>query len=169
LDKLLDHVDTFSEPSLEDPSRERFDQIECNLDCDEFLKQTVMLTEPSLEDPLEESFAQFRFDLDLDMIYEQAKALLDPIPEMQTENGEEEMEEQIEPPSILNWFIDKEVNTETHSLITIHLETHQASSFQCLEKPSYVQIFKVSCIEKCKYRNMYIKKIFRSKLLGYIR
>ena len=34
LDKLLDHADTFSEPSFEDPSGECFDQIECDLDLD---------------------------------------------------------------------------------------------------------------------------------------
>jgi hypothetical protein len=169
LDKLLDHADSFSGPSLEDPSGKCFDQIECNLDCDEFLKQAVMLIEPSLKDPLEESFAQFEFDLDLDMIHEKVKVLLDPTPEMRTENGKEEMEEQIEPPPILDWSNDKKVNIETHSLITIPLETHQASSFQCLEEPSYVEIFKVSCTERCKYRNRYTKKIFRSKLLGYIR
>jgi hypothetical protein len=119
-----------------------------------------MLTEPSLEDPLKESFAQFEFDLDLDMIYEQAKALLDLIPEMRTENGEEEMEEQIEPPPILNWSNNKEVSTEAQSLITISLETHQASSFQCLEEPSYVKIFKVSRTERCKYRNRHTSKFF---------
>jgi hypothetical protein len=168
LDKLLDHADTFSEPSLKDPSGEHFDQIKCNLDCDEFLKQAVMHTEPSLEDPLEESFAQFEFDLDLDMIHEKAKALLDRTLEMRTENGEEEMEEQIEPSPILDWSNDKDVSTKAHSLITIPFETHQTSSFQCLEEPSYVEIFKVSCTERCKYRNRYTKKIFRRKLLGYI-
>jgi hypothetical protein len=172
LDKLLDHADTFCEPSLEDPSGECFDQIECNLDFDEFLKQAVMHREPSLEDPLEESFAKFEFDLDLDMIHEQDKALLDPTPKMWTENGEEENQEQIEPPPILNWSNDKEVSTEAHSFITIPLETQhepQALSFQCLEKPSYVEIFKVSCTVRCKYRNRYTKNFFRSKLLGYIR
>jgi hypothetical protein len=100
-----------------------------------------MFREPSLEDPLEESFAQFEFDLDLDMIHEQAKALLDPTPEMQTKNGDEESQEQIEPPPISNWSNDKEVSTEAHSFLTIPLETQhesQASSFQCLEEPSYV-------------------------------
>jgi hypothetical protein len=100
--------------------------------------------EPSLEDPLEKSFAQFEFDLDIDMIHEQAKALLDPTPEMQTENGEEEMEEQIEPPPILNWSNDKDVSIEAHSFVTILLETFhspQVSSYQCLEEPSYVEIF----------------------------
>jgi hypothetical protein len=122
--------------------------------------------EPSLEDPLEKSFAQFEFDLDIDMIHEQAKALLDPTPEMRTENGEEEMEEQIEPQPILNWSNDKEVSTEVHSLITIPLETlhvPQASFFQCLEEPYYVEIFKVSRTDRCKYRNRHTKKIFRSK------
>jgi hypothetical protein len=172
LDKLLDHVDTFSEPSLEDLSGECFDQIEYDMDLDKVLKQAVMFREPSLEDPLEESFAQFEFDLDLDMIHEQAKALLDPIPKMWTANGEEENQEQIEPPPILNWSNDKEVSTEAHSFITIPLEIQhepQASSFQCLKQPSYVEIFKVSRTERCKYRNRHAKKIFRSKQLGYIR
>jgi hypothetical protein len=168
LDKLLDHADTFSEPSLEDPSGECFDQIECDLDLDKVLKQVVMFREPSLEDPLEESFAQFEFDLDIDMIHEQAKALLDPTPDMQTENGDEEMEEQIEPLPISNWSNDKEMSTEAHFFITIPLKT-QASFFQCLEEPSYVEIFKVSCTERCKYRNRHTKKIFRRKQICYIR
>jgi hypothetical protein len=128
--------------------------------------------EPSIEDPLEKSFAQFEFDLDIDMIHEQAKALLDPSPEMRTENGEEEMEEQIEPPPILNWSNDKKVSTEVHSLITIPLETlyvPQASSFQCLEAPSYVKIFKVSRTDRCKYRNRHTKKNFQRKQICYIR
>jgi hypothetical protein len=128
-----------------------------------------MLTEPSLEDPLKESFAQFEFDLDLDIIHEQAKTLLDPTPEIRTENGEEEMEEQIEPPPILIWSNDKKVSTEAQSLITIPLETHQASYFQCLEEPSYVKIFKVSRAERCKYRNRHTKKIFQRKQFCYIR
>jgi hypothetical protein len=115
--------------------------------------------EPSLEDPLEESFAQFEFDLDIDMIHEQAKALLGPTPEMQTDNGEEEMEEQIEPLPILNWSNYKEVSTEAHSLITIPLETHQASSFQCLKEPSYVEIFKDSRTQDHKSRNRVLKRI----------
>jgi hypothetical protein len=168
LDRLLDHTDTFSEPSLKDPLGECFDQIEYELDLHKVLKQAVMFREPSLEDPLEESFAQFEFDLDLDMIHEQAKALLDPISKMWTENGEEENQKQIEPSPILNWSNNEEVSTEAHSFVTIPLET-QASSFQCLEEPSDVEIFKVSCTERCNYRNRYTKKIFRNKLLGYIR
>jgi hypothetical protein len=119
--------------------------------------------EPSLEDPLEKSFAQFEFDLDIDMIHEQAKALLDPTPEMRTKNGEEEMEEQIEPPPILNWSNDKEVSTEAHSLITIPLETRQASSFQCLEESSYVEIFEDSRSQDHQSRNRVPKWIPRNK------
>ena len=112
---------------------------------------------------MEESFAQFEFDLDLDMIHKQAKALLDLTLKMQTENGEEENQEQIKPSPTSNWSNDKEVSIEAHSFITIPLETQhepQASSFQCLEEPSYVEIFKVSCIERYKYRNRHPKKIF---------
>jgi hypothetical protein len=82
--------------------------------------------EPSLEDPSEESFAQDEFDLDFDMVHEQAKALLDPTPKMRTENGEEEKEEQIEPPPISNWSNAKEVSTEAHSFVTIPLETYHS-------------------------------------------
>ena len=103
------------------------------------------------------------------MIHEQAKALLDPTPEMRTENEEEENEEQIEPPPILNWSNDKEVSTEAHPFITISFETQQASFFQCLEEPSYVEIFKVSRTERCKYRNRHTKKIFQRKQICYIR
>jgi hypothetical protein len=79
-------------------------------------------------------------------------------------NKEEEKEEQVEqfetPPNPSN---DKEVSTKTHSLVTIPLETYHAPqvlSFQCLEQPFYVEIFKVSCTERCKYRNRHTKKIF---------
>ena len=84
----------------------------------------------------------------------------------------EEKEEQIEPPPISNWSNDKEVCTEAHSFITIPLETQhepQASSFQCLEKPSYVKIFKESRTQDHKFRNRFPKRILRSKLLCYIR
>jgi hypothetical protein len=163
LDRLFDHVETFSEPSLEDPSGECFDEIEYDLDLDKFLEQAVRLREPSLEDPLEESFAQFEFDLDLDMIHEQAKVLLDPTPEVLTENGGEE-EEQLDPPPILNWPNDKEVSTEAYSFVTIPLETyHQVPSFQCLEESSYVQIFEDSHTHHHKSRNHVPKWIPRNK------
>jgi hypothetical protein len=138
------------------------------MDLDNVLKQAVRFREPSLDDPLEESFAQFEFDLDLDMVHEQAKALLDPTLEMWTENGEEENLEQIEPPPISNWPNDKEVSTEAHSLITIPLETQQISSFQCLEKPSYVEIFEDSRSQNHKSRNRVPKWIPRNKN-NYIR
>jgi hypothetical protein len=152
-----------------DPHHEHV-QATTTFESDEVVEK--IFCEPSLEDPLEKSFAQFEFDLDIDMIHEQAKALLDPTPKMRTENGEEEMEEQIEPPPILNWSNNKEVSTEVHSLITIPLETlhvPQASFFQCLEEPSYVEIFKVSRTDRCKYRNRHTKKIFQSKQICYIR
>jgi uncharacterized coiled-coil protein SlyX len=136
---------------------------ECSLEDPEFFKQAVRFIEPELEDPLEESFAQFEFDLDFDVVHEQVKALLDPIAEMRTENGEEEIEEQIEPPPISNWPNDKEVSTETHSLITIPLETQQIPSFQCLEEPSYVVIFEDSHTKDHKSRNRVPKWIPRNK------
>jgi hypothetical protein len=166
LDGLLDHADTFSEPSLEDPSGECFDQIENDLDLDKFLEQAVRFRESSLEDPLEESFTQFEFDMDLDMVHEQAKALLDPDLEMQTENGEEENLEQIEPPPISNWPNDKEVSTEAHSFVAIPLETFHAPyilSFQCLEEPSYVKIFEDSHSQDHKSKNRVPKWIPRNK------
>jgi hypothetical protein len=126
----------------------------------------VRFRESSLEDPLEESFAQFEFDLDLDIVHEQAKALLDPAPEMRTGNGEEEKKEQFEPPQILNWPNDKEMSTEAHSFVTIPLETyhsHQVPSFQCLEEPSYVEIFKESHTEDHKSMNRVPKWIPRNK------
>jgi hypothetical protein len=64
------------------------------------------------------------------------------------------------------------VSTEAHSLVTIPLETQhesQVSPFQCLEEPSYVEIFKDSRTQDHKFRNHVPKMIFRSKLSGYIR
>ena len=97
------------------------------------------------------------------MIHEQAKALLDPTPKMQTENGEEVKEEHLEqvkrqeqiepPPDPSN---DKEVSTDAHFFIAIPLETYhekQVSSFQCLEEPLYVEIFKETHTEDHKSRN----------------
>jgi hypothetical protein len=102
-------------------------------------------------DPLGECFAQFEFDLDLDMIREQAEALLDSTPKMRIENGEtteisssksssstakplivdrykeegkEEQVEHTELPNNPNVSNDKEVSTETHSLINFPLEIH---------------------------------------------
>jgi hypothetical protein len=79
-------------------------------------------------------------------------------------NKEEEKEvqvEQFEPPP--NPSNDKEVSIESHSFITIPLETYhapQVSSFQCLEEPSYVEIFKDSHTQDHKYRNHFPKRFF---------
>jgi hypothetical protein len=85
---------------------------------------------------------------------------------MRTGNGEEEKEEQVEPPPILNWPNDKEVSTEAHSFVTIPLETYlepQVSSLQCLEVPSYVEIFEDSHSQDHKSRNRVPKWIPRNK------
>jgi hypothetical protein len=162
LDRLFDHVETFSEPSFEDPSGECFDEIENDSDLDKFLEQAVRFREPSLEDSLKESFAQVEFDLDLDMIHE--KAISDPTPEVLIENGGEEKKEQFEPPPISNWPNDKEVSTEAYSFVTIPLETyHQVPSFQCLEESSYVEIFEDSHTHHHKSRNHVPKWIPRNK------
>jgi hypothetical protein len=87
-------------------------------------------------------------------------------------NKVEEKEEQIEPLPISNLSNNMEVSTKVHSFVTIPLETQlepQVSSFQCLEEPSYVEIFKDSRTQDHKSRNCIPKRIFRSKLLGYIR
>jgi hypothetical protein len=44
--------DIFCEPSLEDPSRERFDQFGGDLGLDKLFDQAHIFSEPSLEDPL---------------------------------------------------------------------------------------------------------------------
>jgi curved DNA-binding protein CbpA len=109
-----------------------------------------IVNESSLKDLLEACLAQFGEYLDLDKLLEQADAILDPTPEVRTKNEEtieisfpksslleaepfivdnhkeeekEEQVEKIEPPPIPNLSNDKEVNTETHSFVTIPLET----------------------------------------------
>ena len=52
----------FCEPSLDDPSGERFDQFGGDLDLDKFLELAKIFNEPSLEDPLKECFAHFGYD-----------------------------------------------------------------------------------------------------------
>jgi hypothetical protein len=82
------------------------------------------------------------------------------------EEKKEEQVEQFEPPPILNWPNDKEVSTEAHSFVTIPLETyhsHQVLSFQCLEEPSYVEIFEESHTEDHKSRNRVPKWIPQNK------
>jgi hypothetical protein len=154
-----------------------------------------IVNEPSLEDPFGKSCAQFEFDLDLNS--EQDEALVDPTPETRPEKGEtteisflntsssaaefeekgEHLEsvehlEHIAPPSNPNSSNDKEMSTETHSFITIPLETFhdlQASVFQCLNKPSSAKSFKDRCTQCHKSRNHRLKKILRSKQVGYLR
>jgi hypothetical protein len=89
-------------------------------------------------------------------------------------NKVEEKEEQIEPPPTPNSSNDKEVSIEAHSFITIPLETQhepqpQVSPFQCLEKPSYVEIFKESRTLRCKSRDRSPNKILLSNKICYIR
>jgi hypothetical protein len=60
------------------------------------------------------------------------------------EEKEEEQVEQFEPPPNQIPSNDKEVSIEAHSFVAIPLETFHApyvSPFQCLEEPSYVEIF----------------------------
>jgi hypothetical protein len=88
------------------------------------------------------------------------------------EEEKEEQVEQFEPPQNSNPSNDKEVSIEAHSFVTIPLETYhssQVSSFQCLEKPSYVAIFEDSRTHDHKSRNRGPKRNFRNKFLGCIR
>jgi hypothetical protein len=62
----------FCEPSLEDPSGERFDQFGGDLDLDKLLDHADTFSEPSLEDPSEERFDQIECNLDLDKFLKQA-------------------------------------------------------------------------------------------------
>ena len=81
----------------------------------------------------------------------------------------EEKEEHIEPPT--NLSNDKEVSIEAHSFVTIPFETQhepKASSFQCLEVPSYVEIFKESRTQRYKSRNRSPKKILLRNKVSYI-
>jgi len=154
-----------------------------------------IVNEPSMKGPFGESCDQFEFDLDL--VLEQDEALLDSTPEIQPENGEtteisfpntyssaaeeEEKGEHLEfvehpehtaPPSNPNLFNDKEVSTETHSFITIPLETlhePQASVLQYLKESFYNKLVKDLCIQGHKSRNHLPKNILRSKQVGYLR
>jgi hypothetical protein len=119
------------------------------------------------------------------MIHEQAEALLNSTLEIRPDNGktteissvveEEEKDEhfefvehleQIELPSTLNLYNDKEMSTEAHSFITTPFETlhePQASVLQCLKEPSYDKFVKDLCTQDHKSRNHLPKKILRSK------
>jgi hypothetical protein len=105
--------------------------------------------------------------------HENAQTTTKLVSEEKVVDKEEEKEEHVEQSEPLqNPSNDKEVSTEAHFFITIPLETYhapQVSSFQCLDEPSYVEIFKDSRTQVHKSRNCVPKRIFRSKLLGYIR
>jgi hypothetical protein len=90
----------------------------------------------------------------------------------QEEEEKEEQVEKFEPPQNSIQPNDKEVSTEAHSFVTIPLETQfelQVLPFQCLEEPSYEEIFKDSRTQNHKSKNQGPKRIFRKALLGYIR
>jgi hypothetical protein len=87
-------------------------------------------------------------------------------------HGEEEKEEQVEPPTTPNLTNNKEMSTEAHSFITIPLETFhesQASFIQCLKEPFYAKTLKDLCKEVGKPRNHRPKKILLSNKVGYLR
>jgi len=170
-------------------------QATITLESEEVVKEIV--NEPSLDDPLEESFAQVKFELDLDMVCEQAKVLWESTFDIRPENEkttkisfpntflsaaeEEEKNEhlesvehlkQIEPPLAPNLSNDKEMSTEAYSFITIPFEIlHEprASVFQCIKEPSYDKFVKDLRTQGHKFRNYLLKKILRSKQVGYQR
>jgi hypothetical protein len=72
-------------------------------------------------------------------VHENVQTTITLISEEKTVNKVEEKEEQIEPPSTPKLFNGKELSSETHSFVTIPLETQhepQASPFQRLKEPS---------------------------------
>ena len=84
----------------------------------------------------------------------------------------EEQVEQIEPSPTPNLSNDMEVSTEAPSFIIVPFETHHethASILQCLKEPSHAQRFKDLCTQDHKSRNHVLKRILRSKQLGYLR
>jgi hypothetical protein len=99
------------------------------------------------------AIGQYMIDEDCpnDPHHEHVQATTTLVSEERADNHEEEEKEeeveQIEPPQNSNLSNDKEVSTKAHSFVTISLETYhspQVLSFQCLNEPSYVEIFKDS-------------------------
>jgi hypothetical protein len=90
-------------------------------------------------------------------------------------NEEKEKEEHLEHTAPLpnpNTSNDKEMSTESHSFITIHLDTFlepQTSILKCLKEPSYAKTVKDLCTQPHKSRHHCPKKIIRSKQVGYIK
>ena len=104
--------------------------------------------------------------------HEHAQTTTKLVSEEKAVNKVEEKEMQFEPLPNPNRSNDKEVSIEAHSFFTIPLETHhetQVSFIQCLEELSFVEIFKGIRTQDHKFRNRVPKRIFRRKLLGYIR
>jgi hypothetical protein len=96
-------------------------------------------------------------------VHKHAQTTTIPISEPKAVNKVEEKEKQFVPPPISILSNDKEVSTKSHSFVTIPLETQlepQVSSFQCLEEPSYVEIFKDSRTQDHKSRKHVPKRIF---------
>jgi hypothetical protein len=92
--------------------------------------------------------------------------------ELKTMRKKKKMRSNLSPPPNPIRSNDKEVSTEAHSFVTVPLKTQlepKVSPFQCLEEPSYVEIFKDSRTQDHKSRNRGPKRIFISKLLGYTR
>jgi hypothetical protein len=107
-------------------------------------------------------------------VHEHAQTTTTLFSEERADNHEEEEEKkkQFEPLPNPIRSNDKEVSTEAHSFVTIPLETQlepKVSPFQCLEEPSYVEIFNDSRTQDHKFRNRGPKRIFRSKFLSYTR
>jgi hypothetical protein len=102
--------------------------------------------------------------------HEHAQTTTELVNEEKAVNKVEEKEKQVEP--LPNFSNDKDVSIEANSFVIISLKTQHeslASRFQCLEEPSYVEIFKESCTQDHKSRNRVPKWILQSKQLGYIR
>jgi hypothetical protein len=127
---------------------------------------------------LEMAIGQYMIDEDCpsDPHHEHVQATTTLVSEERADNHKkeekEEQVEQFEPSQNSNPSNDKEVSIEAHSFVTIPLETYhspQVSSFQCLEKPSYVAIFEDSRTHDHKSRNRGPKRNFRNKFLGCIR
>ena len=125
---------------------------------------------PSLQDDCPFIFYHYMIEANKSA-HEQAQTTTILVSEEKAVNKVEE-NEQIEPLPIPNLSNDKEVSTEAHSFVVIPLETQyepQASPFQCLEEPSYVEIFKESRTQRYKSRNRSPKKILSSNKVCYIR
>ena len=152
----------FCEPSLEDPLEEHFDQFGGGLDLEGFLGQAKIFNEQSLEYPTLEVQTEKGETTKISFPNSYSLPAKPFILDNHEEEEKEEQVEKIEPPQNSNLSNEKEVSTEAHSLVTIPLETQhepQVSPFQCLEEPSYVEMFKESCTQDHKSRNRVPKMV----------